>query len=85
MGETSRNPGETEKFSLHPDVVKRAREMSDHDWKVLITPQEMINRMIRIDRALNSASNDQEHSALIDIRDWLSEIFEDSTRRRRLE
>lgn len=85
MGETSRNPGDNEKFSLHPDVIKKALELSDDDWKVLITPQEMTHRMIRLDRALNSTRNDQEHDALVDIRDWLSEMFEDSARRRKLE
>jgi len=68
-------------FMLPPDIADEAKIDTVRGVKIMVTPEEIVRRMKQADRALNGDSNDAEHDALYDLREWLSEIFEDPERR----
>lgn len=66
-----------------PKAVKtKAARATKEGVKILVTPKELVERMSAADKALNGDSNDAEHDALFDLREWLSEVFEDPARRK---
>jgi hypothetical protein len=73
-----------ERFRIPPDVIARANEDADDGVKIMLTPAAVVSAMCSADKALNGDSNDAEHDALYALREWLSEIFEDPSRRKML-
>jgi chloramphenicol 3-O-phosphotransferase len=68
-------------FTLPADIVEEAKSDTTRGVKIEVTPEEVVRRMKMADRALNGDSNDAEHDALSDLREWLSDVFEDPDRR----
>lgn len=68
-------------FILPADIIDEAKSDTTRGVKIQVTPEEVVRRIKMADRALNGDSNDAEHDALHDLREWLSEIFEDPERR----
>ena len=67
-------------MTIPDDIVARAKASKD---EIVVTPSELVALMQTADEALNGDSNDAEHDALYELREELSEIFEDPNRRRR--
>lgn len=72
---------ETQDYRLPQDTVDQAKTDTTRGVKIQITPEELIRRIKNADRALNGDSNDAEHDALYELREWLSDILEDPERR----
>ena len=72
----------SEQFVIPRSVVTQATKDSAGGVMVSVDPQELVKRMQEADDAFNGESNDAEHDALVDLREWLSEIFEDTARRK---
>jgi len=75
---TARNG--VEKFRIPRDIILKARGADKKGVRFLVSPVELIRLMRIADRALNEDSNDAEHDALYEIRETLSDIYEDPTR-----
>jgi DNA segregation ATPase FtsK/SpoIIIE-like protein len=69
-------------FVVPDDIRVRAAEETARGVRVYVTPSDLIGLMDDADKALNGDSNDAEHDALYDLRDTLSEWFEDPALRK---
>lgn len=78
---SERREDENGKFALPVDLQEEAKSDTVRGVKIMVTPEEIVRRMKQADRVLSGDSNDAEHDALYDLREWLSEIFEDPGRR----
>jgi hypothetical protein len=78
---SERREDQNGQFILPGDILEEAKTDTIRGVKIQVTPEEVVRRMKMADRALNGDSNDAEHDALHDLREWLSEIFEDPDRR----
>jgi hypothetical protein len=72
---------ETRDYYLPQDIVAQAKTDTTRGVKIQVTPEELVRRCKAADRALNGDSNDAEHDALYELREWLSEVLEDPERR----
>lgn len=72
---------ERDQFALPADLQEEAKIDTARGVKIMVTPEEVVRRVKQADRALNGDSNDAEHDALCDLREWLSDMFEDPERR----
>jgi hypothetical protein len=81
MAKTKRKIKESDQFVIPKGVVTKAKKDSAGGIMISVDPHEVVQRMQEADEALNGDSNDAEHDALVDLREWLSEIFEDTDRR----
>lgn len=70
-----------ERFEIPGDIYRRASADTKKGVRIKVSPRELMILMNHADEALNGDSNDAEHDALYDIRQELSEIFEDPDRR----
>ena len=77
----SREQSEDGKFVLPRDIISRAKKATKAGEMVLITPLELTRLLQEMDAALNGDSNDEEHDALYEAREKLSEVLEDAKRR----
>lgn len=66
-----------EKFTIPPDVVKMAKKSKA---LIRVTPKELLDLIRKADKALNGGSNDAEHDALYEIREEISNLYEDLNR-----
>lgn len=71
-----------QQFVLPEDIFGQAKSDTIRGVKIELTPDEVVRRMKQADRALNGDSNDAEHDALYDLREWLSDVLEDPDRRK---
>lgn len=78
---SERREDQNGQFVLPVDIIEEAKSDTNRGVKIQVTPEEVVRRMKMADRALNGDSNDAEHDALRDLREWLSDIFEDPDRR----
>lgn len=79
---SERRENDSGQFILPADILDQAKTDTMRGVKITLTPDEVVRRIKQADRALNGDSNDAEHDALHDLREWLSEIFEDPDRRK---
>lgn len=78
---TEREPDQDDKFRIPKDIERRAVDLSRKGVRIRVSPLELISMMKLSDRALNTQSFDADHDALVEIRDRLSDIYEDPDRR----
>jgi len=71
-----------EAFKIPEDIRRRAKKDAKLGVRIQMTPEEIVALMDEADKALNGDSNDAEHDALYSIREQLSGIFEEPSRRR---
>jgi hypothetical protein len=72
---------ETRDYCLPQDTLAQAKTDTIRGVKIQVTPEELVQSIKRADKALNGDSNDAEHDALYELREWLSEVLEDPERR----
>ena len=70
-----------DKFTMPADIQARGLRDTISGIRIRVTPEELLAWMKRADKALNGDSNDAEHEALHDLREWLSGVYEDPERR----
>jgi hypothetical protein len=70
-------------MNLPTDVLRNAISQTKKGVQIAVTPKEVMQKLRLADKALNGTSNDDEHDVLFQIREWLSEIYEDPDRRKR--
>lgn len=74
-------PVERETLTLPQSIAHRASQDSLNGIRICIPPNLIIGAMTRADAALNGNSNDAEHDALQELRETLSEWYEDASNR----
>lgn len=79
--QSERAPNNDNLFTLPGAVKREAVSLTRSGVRISVTPAEFALQMTMVDGALNRGSNDAEHDALVEIRDWLSDMYEDPTRR----
>lgn len=77
---TKRQTDDDDMFVIPPDILRCAAGATRRGVKIGITPDEMIAMMTVADLALNGDSNDADHDALYNLRERLSELYEDVSR-----
>ena len=73
--------GEGRPFIMPPDIIGRSVIETKRGVKITVTPHELMQQMREADIALNGDSNDAANEALYALREWLSEVYEDTERR----
>lgn len=69
-----------EHFELPNDIIGRAAIATKQGVRILLTPSEFIKQMRRADKALNVPSNAAARDALYELREWLSDVYEEEAR-----
>ena len=70
-----------EYFTITKEIRDKAKKDTRLGTVIAMTPKELIDLMELANEALGSESGDEEHDALYEINETLSEVFEDPSRR----
>lgn len=68
-------------FRMPKDIVKQAVRDSRDGIRIAVKPSEFIKVMMQMDELMDQDSGDGDHDAMRVAREFLSEIFEDPSRR----
>lgn len=70
---------EDDDYSIGKDVRTKAKRDEKAGLHVNLGPLEIVEMIDTADKALNGDSNDDEHDALVEIRQYLSNILKNGT------
>lgn len=68
-------------FSMPKDIIKKAAKDTLGGITIKIKPSELIKAMMRMDRLIDQDTGDTDYDAMRVAREWMSDVFEDPSRR----
>lgn len=69
-----------DQYKLPSKVRRQAKEDAKKGLEIKVAPLELIEQIDKADKALNGDSNDDEHDALWEIREWIAAVLENGRR-----